>query len=144
MLRTQEHQWTKQSKPLLSWSLHSNGKGPTLSDTLKKEFNDLMRGDKCYKHQKVEQNKRERRCQGWESGGGWCKLNSGHGRPFWEDRFEQRLERQERVAQAYTWAMNILGRGKSLCNSPRWHCPGLLGPSREPRMAWAENMSTRR
>lgn len=38
--------------------------GPTLNDTLKKKVNDLKReSNTCFEKQKVEQNKRERRCR---------------------------------------------------------------------------------
>lgn len=50
--------------------LTSNGEKPILSNTPKKDVGDLKRGNKCYKNQKVQQNKGERRCQGWENGQG--------------------------------------------------------------------------
>lgn len=69
--RTQEHHWTKESKPLPSWRLHSTAEGPIF----KEEVNVLTREDnKCWEKQKTGQNKKERRCQGQESGGGGCEF----------------------------------------------------------------------
>lgn len=41
----------------------------------------MREGDKYYEKQKVELNKRKRRCQGWGSGGKGVHL-SGHGKPL--------------------------------------------------------------
>lgn len=61
---------------------------------------------------------------------------------LWEYRFEQRLERQERVTQADNWEMNILGRENRPCNIPRWFDLACEGPTRSP--GWPKQWSMRK